>query len=778
MSLFSRLFGKAPPTPVTPEKSAVEVDTPVPESVPVRRRDVEAEEQALQSALDSQDVNAVARYVLEGSSTKVRQLAARAIDDPEAIRRLIKEVRGGKDKTVYRILTAKRDVLLEETRKSEQLHAEIHAACAALERHSHRHYDALFTPTLEQLETRWKGLAAQADPEISRRAQRFIDAGREVVAEHLRQVAVVASRELAAANAAAEAQRVRELAEKAAAAAAAERAAALEAQRREEAARKEAQALAIRQIGGLVRKAQAALRDGTTGRAAGIRRAIEEKLQGAPPMPAHLTNQIQQLDTRLNELKDWKSFSVAPKRVELMEEMESLVDSGLEPQVLANRIKSLQEQWRTLSKGAGENLESDWHRFQEAARKAYQPCKDYFESQSLVRQDNLQKREALVVRLEAFDSGHDWENPDWRTVSLALRESRQIWRQHSPVDRAAGKVLQERFEGLIGRLQGRLDAEHARNVREKRSLIERAGHLRSLEDSRAAIEDLKELQRRWKLIGPVAREDDRSLWEEFRQHCDAVFERRQQESAEFAASLIANRSKAIALCEELESIAGLSGPELLAKAQTLAATRQAFESIGPFPKADSRDLHRRFDRAADRIETAMDQQRIQDIERGWTDLLDAANSVRSYRLALLQPEPTRQEELKQLAQSAVDSLHHTPKGAVDCLRRGLSAQGATDLAANEAALRMLCIRAEILTDLPTPPEDQSLRRQYQVQRLVQSMGQGVGNEEGQLNALTIEWVGVGPVSDGPYADLLSRFLRCRKQGAVIPLSGDGVRLNR
>jgi galactonate dehydratase len=49
--------------------------------------------------------------------------------------------------------------------------------------------------------------------------------------------------------------------------------------------------------------------------------------------------------------------------------MESLVDSTLEPPVLAERIKSLQEEWRTLSKGAGENLEADWQRFQEAARK-------------------------------------------------------------------------------------------------------------------------------------------------------------------------------------------------------------------------------------------------------------------------------------------------------------------------------------------------------------------------------------------------------------------------
>src|SRR5580692_7826927 len=90
--------------------------------------------------------------------------------------------------------------------------------------------------------------------------------------------------------------------------------------------------------------------EGSTGRAAGLRRAIEEKLPSAPPLPPHLTTSIELLDKKLEELKDWKSFSVAPKRVELMEEMESLVGATIEPVALADRIKSLQEEWRTLSK--------------------------------------------------------------------------------------------------------------------------------------------------------------------------------------------------------------------------------------------------------------------------------------------------------------------------------------------------------------------------------------------------------------------------------------------
>src|SRR6185312_5353815 len=159
-----------------------------------------------------------------------------------------------------------------------------------------RHYDALYMPTLESLESRWKAIASQAAPELTARVQEGIDRSREVIAQHRREVEAQAARELAAAQAASEARQARELDARAAAEAAAERASIEEAQRKVQADKREADALALRQVGGLIRKALGALREGSTGRTAGIRRAIEEKLATAPALPTHLSNQLRQLD--------------------------------------------------------------------------------------------------------------------------------------------------------------------------------------------------------------------------------------------------------------------------------------------------------------------------------------------------------------------------------------------------------------------------------------------------------------------------------------------------
>lgn len=763
MSLFSRLFRKVPsPAPASAPQAAPSEKAPKPGAAD-RALAAAAEEAALQAAIDARDTQAVARLVVAGASTKVRQAAAEAIEDPDLLRQLIRDVRG-KDNSVYKILTTKRDVLLEQARKQEQLQAEIAAVSGALERHSQRAYDIFSSPRLDDFEGRWKAVAAQADPELQGKVQQWIDLSRETIAGHQRQVEAKAAAEQAAAAAAAEARRQREEQARASAAAAAEQARLAEEQNRALAEERQAEQQAFREIDELIRKARGALKDGNSARAAGLRRTIEEKLAGEP-LPANLASQVQQIDKQIEELKDWKSFSVAPKRTELMEEMESLIGVELDPLALADRIKGLQEEWRTLGKGAGESLEADGQRFQEATQKAYQPCKEYFAAQALVHKENLQRRDALLAGLTAFEAAQNWEQPDWQALIKILRETKQEWRQCLPVDHRAAKPQQKAFSALVESLQARLDAEYERNQKQKESLIERAQALLASEDGRKAIDAIKDLQKKWQAVGPVPRELDQRLWGEFRKHCDAVFQKRDQEFAAFTAGLEGNKAQAIALCEQIEQIATLEGAELLTRAGSLAELRSAFEALGEFPRADTRELRNRLDQALERCRKAVARQHGRDAERGWSDLFEAANHVRAYRLAAARGLDTEQlGALKEAAETFMASVQRWPKGGQDAVRRELSREQPADLAANESALKMLCIRAEMLTDTPTPQEDQALRREYQLQRLVQGMGQGARTDEVSLDTMAIEWIGVGPVEDAAYEPLLQRFRRCREQG--------------
>jgi len=712
-----------------------------------------------------------AQLVVESPSSRLRQLAAQRVEDPARLRQLLKQV-GSKDKNVYKILKQKCDALNAEHRRAAEFASEVDALCAALERHSRRTYDTLYTSAFEQLDRRWRSLGAQVDANAEERGNQAIDRCREVIAAHLRQVAEEAALQAAQQGARDARERARQAARETASAQAdadarlrKEAAAIREAAETALAEKRAAEEQIFRQIGGLIRKANGALGDGNTQQAAGLRRAIEEKLSSAAAVPAHLTRLLQQLDDKLNELKQWKDYAVAPKRIELIEEMEALIGSMDEPKALSERIKLLQQEWRTISKGIVSDASADWERFHRASQAAYQPCREYFEAQAKLRQQNLDERKALLERLTAFESTQNADNPDWRLLASVLREARQEWRQHFPVDREAGQAVQKEFEESTGRLQARLDAWHEGNVADKQSLIKRARHLLTQEDSREAIDAVKRLQILWKETGPAPRDQDQPLWNEFRELCDAVYQKRQQAYTEYMAGLEAVKLKAVALCEEAEQVAALPGAALLGEGAKLAELRTAFDALDEMPRTEARGLQARFERALRSCEAQMAEQRTRDAEESFTNLFEADRHIRAYEWAAVQNAGVSElEMLKGAAETFIAGVQHWPKGGLQAVTEKLAKAGSasgTDSAARERALRILCVRAEIHGETPTPPEDEALRREYQVQRLVQGMGQGSHVEDGDWDAMAFEWIRIAAVSPAVHETLQSRFMRCR-----------------
>jgi hypothetical protein len=592
---------------------------------------------------------------------------------------------------------------------------------------------------------------------VQRTAQREADAAAErsarQAAEETRELQRQAALAAAAAHAEAEAESGKESA------------AIREADAAARAAKRAAEEQIFRQLDGLIRKASGALRDGDTKRASGIRRAIDEKAVGAPPLPPQLIRHLEELDGKLAELKQWKDYAVAPKRIELIDEMESLVGSSDEPPALAARIKDLQEQWRTISKGLVSEAPEEWERFHQAAQAAYLPCKAHFEAQAKIRQDNLAQRRAVLERLTAFEASQQGDSFDWRVLTTVLREAPQEWRRHFPVEREPNRALQIEFSGATERLQARLDEWYQRNVVAKQELIGRARAAIASEDTRGAIEAVKRLQLSWKETGPAPREKDRALWSEFRELCDAAFQKREQAHTDYTAALEASKVQAVELCEEVERVAALSGAPLIEGVAKAADWRAAFDALGEMPRADARGLQERFERALELCRSQTSRQRLRDSDRSVTDLAQAAALIRAYEWALM--NDTCADDLdahKQAVAGFMADVSVWPKGGAAALKDALAGADAlqrTGAADREKALRTLCVRCEIGSQSPTPAEDEALRRAYQVQRLMQGMGQGSSADGADWNTLLLLWIGIGAIEPALHRQLQARFMRYR-----------------
>lgn len=515
---------------------------------------------------------------------------------------------------------------------------------------------------------------------------------------------------------------------------------------------------AQRQIAGLIRKANETVSAGVLGKAMGIRRAIDEKLQNLDNLPNHLANQLEQLDETLSKLQDWKNYAVVPKKHELIAQLEALENSSEHPETLATKIKRLQDEWKALSKGGKDQEPELWEKFHELAQKVYQPCRDYFAEQANVRQQNLNSLKQLVAQLKDYLENHDWANANWKDVGKVIRVARQEWRSYSPTERVATQPVQAEFENVLAAIQQKLNEEFARNDALKRELIAQAQQLVTAEDVRKAAEDIKQLQARWQTIGASLRKDEQQLWREFRDQCDAVFARRQQQSNEFKAELEANLNAAKGLVEELNQLAGLAGQPLNDARKRVDEIRQAFGTLGQFPKAQVNDIKTAFQLAIDKFEQNVKAERQHIKQQIWVNLLSANNALRQYELALVNGDAPELEQL----QVQIEAITHWPAGGQKAIQQKIArVTPAADLQENLAALRELCIRAEILTDSPTPASEQALRTAFQVNQLQQNFGrksQGVATE---FENMMFEWVAVGAVATDDYEPLVARFNACR-----------------
>jgi hypothetical protein len=153
---------------------------------------------------------------------------------------------------------------------------------------------------------------------------------------------------------------------------------------------------------------------------------------------------------------------------------------------------------------------------------------------------------------------------------------------------------------------------------------------------------------------------------------------------------------------------------------------------------------------------------VRDAERSVADLFEAGRHLRAYEWAVAQSvEVSEREALKQTAATFIAGVEHWPKGGLQAVKEAFAradSSSGTDAESREQALRLLCIRCEIRGETPTPPEDEALRREYQVQRLVRGMGQGSHVDDGDWDAMQLEWIGIGAVSPAIHENLQRRFL--------------------
>ena len=260
----------------------------------------------------------------------------------------------------------------------------------------------------------------------------------------------------------------------------------------------------------------------------------------------------------LRDFADWQRWANLGVQEELCREMEVLASPPegapeMTDTEVARAFTDLMRRWRQAADVPQDRGQALWERFKKAHDLIYPRCEPFFSAQRKEREECLARRVALVEEAERLSESTDWLQTaqrltalqaEWKTLAPAPRKEQQaLWKR---LRQACSAFFTRRKADLAGRKQ-----EWAANYEKKEALCVRVEALLEAEDLKAAIEEVKQVQREWKTIGPVRRNRSDGIWQRFRQACDGVFDRLNAGARQAAAGRIAVRE---GLCEQLEAL--------------------------------------------------------------------------------------------------------------------------------------------------------------------------------------------------------------------------------
>lgn len=223
----------------------------------------------------------------------------------------------------------------------------------------------------------------------------------------------------------------------------------------------------------------------------------------------------------------------------------------------------------------------------------------FFKQQEDNKATNLQKKEALLVKLREL-----MESQDSNDQFEAFKKLQREWKTIGAVPGVHAKTIWANYHALVDRFYDNQsiyfelkELDRRRNLESKIELCVRAEKLANVEIIKDAIRELNELHHEFKHIGPVPMEEKEAVWQRFKAASDAVYARRDSYLQNLQQELHANLEKKITLSEEVQPFATFQSDRIKEwnqKTKELLDIQKRWETVGGLPRAKAKEINKRF----------------------------------------------------------------------------------------------------------------------------------------------------------------------------------------
>ncbi|WP_290744634.1 DUF349 domain-containing protein [Fibrobacter sp. UBA4309] len=290
------------------------------------------------------------------------------------------------------------------------------------------------------------------------------------------------------------------------------------------------------------------------------------------------------------------------KKVKLCEEAEALSNST-EWNSTSNKLKQLQDAWKSVGSVPKSKSDEIWTRFRTACDSFFEKKRSHFEEMDEAKKENLAKKTSLCEKLEALDI-----NNVTAELIEAVKGIEAEWKTIGMVPKESVDAINDRFSETINQFLGRC-AEIDENLRkqlekikkQKQDIIEKVKQFAESAGSNQLADAVRDLQKDWRTLGSCG-VDDLLLYKNFREVCDDFFTRRRDQLDIQEQARQNNLQKKVLLCEQAEDLlSDLSEATVGGAMNKVKHLRRLWKEVGAVPRDQSDKIWKRFNGACDKV---------------------------------------------------------------------------------------------------------------------------------------------------------------------------------
>lgn len=276
-------------------------------------------------------------------------------------------------------------------------------------------------------------------------------------------------------------------------------------------------------------------------------------------------------------------------KMELVDKAENLAASENWRQT-SDAFKALMDQWKETGRTVSDKNELLWQRFIAAKNVFFERKKQHYNIIQHEQEGNYAKKLDIVNRAEALS-----ESREWNATSAAYAALMEEWKTSGRVPADKADELWERMSKakdiFFNNKRTHLDTQrvtHDDNMAQKRALIRRAQELQHSTQWRETTDEFAELMEEWKKIGPVPREWNDKLWEEFIGARRAFFDNKDKDRDRRKGQIVRQQEDRVAQTRQfLKTLQD----EIREDAESFEDWKVSLTNITPGPKAKELQAH-------------------------------------------------------------------------------------------------------------------------------------------------------------------------------------------